>query len=114
MDEICDECREDAPELAGLALDCREIAEWMLDTASLEDRLSGSAPYLTMSAVAIAGWQLLRQARIVAVQGEPSSKRVICRYFLESIVTEACGLKSQIKRGAATILELTAPELAGL
>ena len=32
-------------------------------SASLDDRLAGSVPFLAMSAIAVAGWQLLRQAR---------------------------------------------------
>ena len=46
--------------------DCAGIGEWMIDDASLDDRLAGSVPFLTMCAVAVAGWQLLRQARAAA------------------------------------------------
>jgi hypothetical protein len=35
----------------------------MISDASLDDKLAGSVAFCTMCAVAVAGWQLLRQAR---------------------------------------------------
>ena len=56
----------DEPALFALAGECAAIAGWMRDEASLDDRLAGSVPFCTMSAVAVAGWQMLLQMRAVA------------------------------------------------
>ena len=106
---------DDAPALAALARDCREVAEWMRSTASLDDRLAGSVPFCTMMAVAVAGWQLLRQARAVADGAAPTlaaTKPVTVRFFLDRIVPEAAGLKASATAGAAALYELDASQLA--
>ena len=105
----------DAAELAALAEDCARIAEWMRDSASLDDKLAGSVPYLTMCAVAVAGWQLLRQARAAAKEGGAlaRTKPVVARYFIDQLVPEARGLKAAAMGGAALLYELDAEALAG-
>ncbi len=107
----------DAPTLATLANECAAIGAWMLSNASLDDRLAGSVPYLTMCATAVAGWQLLRQARAAADgQGSPGqakAKPVIARYFLEHLVPEALGLKAAAIAGAELLYALDAEALAG-
>ena len=107
----------DAPTLATLADECAAIGAWMLRDASLDDRLAGSVSYLTMCAVAVAGWQLLRQARAaVAGAGSPGqamAKPVIARYFLEHLVPEALGLKASATAGAELLYALDAGALAG-
>jgi alkylation response protein AidB-like acyl-CoA dehydrogenase len=116
MEEIARDAGEDAA-LAQLAQTCAGIGEWMLKDASLDDRLAGSVPFQTMCAVAVAGWQLLRQARAAARDGTPAgiarSKPVVARYFLDNIVPEAIGLKASATAGAATLYDLSAEELAG-
>ena len=89
--------------LAELAESCRAIAGWMREEASLDDRLAGSVPFTTMSAVAVAAWQLARQAHAVAAGAAPAlaaSKPVTARYFLEQIVPEALGLAAAARGGA--------------
>jgi hypothetical protein len=81
----------------------------MTTDASLDDRLAGSVPFLTMSAVAVAGWQLLRQARAADA---PKAKSTVARYFLEHIVPEAAGLKASAMAGAALLYELGAEDIA--
>ena len=107
----------DAPALAALAADCASIGEWMGKEASLDDRLAGSVPFLTMCAVAVAGWQMLRQARAAEKDGVPAalarSKPVVARYFLEHIVPEAAGQRAAATGGAALLYALDAGELAG-
>ncbi len=107
----------DAPTLAALANECAAIGQWMLRDASLDDRLAGSVPYLTMCATAVAGWQLLRQARAAAGgEGSPAqakAKPVIARYFLEHIVPETLGLKAAATAGAQLLYALDAEALAG-
>ena len=107
----------DVTSLAELAQSCAGIGEWMLKEASLDDRLAGSVPFQTMCAVAVAGWQMLRQARAAAEEGGPAgiarSKPVIARYFLDHVVPEAIGLKASAMGGAALLYDLSAEELAG-
>lgn len=112
--EIAADCG-DAPELAALAEDCRAIAAWMSSTASLDDRLAGSVPFCTMSAVAVAGWQLQRQARALAGEATPQAqaKAVVARYFATHIASEARGLKAQATAGADLLYALSAEALAG-
>ena len=100
----------DAPEIAELAKACAGIADWMSQTASLDDKLAGSVPFCTMSAVAVAGWQLQRQARDGA-GGE--AKAVVARFFAQQIATEALGLKAAAKAGSALLYALDAEALAG-
>ena len=105
----------DWPALAALAQDCREVAEWMSSSASLDDRLAGSVAFCTMAAVAVAGWQLVRQ--VVALAGEEgaqaSAKLVVARYFAEHIAAETRGLKAAAMGGAELLYALDAQALAG-
>jgi alkylation response protein AidB-like acyl-CoA dehydrogenase len=103
------------PALAALAQDCREVAEWMSGGASLDDRLAGSVPFCTMAAVAVGGWQLVRQAEALAGDDTPQaqSKRVIARYFAEHIAAETRGLKAPAMAGADLLYALDAQALAG-
>ncbi|MEY4238372.1 MAG: hypothetical protein RL339_973 [Pseudomonadota bacterium] len=112
--EIARDCA-DAPELAALAADCQAIAQWMIGAASLDDRLAGSVPFCTMSAVAVAGWQLQRQARALAGEDTPQAKAkaVVADYFAGHIASEARGLKTQATAGAGLLYALDAEALAG-
>lgn len=88
------------PALSELALECAAIGQWMLGEASLNDRLAGSVPFLTMSAVAVAGWQLLLQAREVGgIDG--GTKTTVADYFSAAIVLEALGSPRRHAREAA-------------
>ncbi len=102
--------------LATLAKECAGIARWMRDEASLDDRLAGSVPFCTMSAVAVAGWQLMKQAEAVAAGAAPAlveSKPVTVRFFLDRIVPEAMGLKAGAIGGADLLYALPTEKLAG-
>jgi len=102
--------------LAALANECADIARWMRDEASLDDRLAGSTALCTMAAVAVAGWQLNRQAEAVARGAAPSlaqTKPVTTRFFLDRIVPEALGLKAGAIAGADGLYSLPADKLAG-
>jgi alkylation response protein AidB-like acyl-CoA dehydrogenase len=105
----------DAPALAALARDCSAIAQWLLGEASLDDKLAGSVPFCTMCAVAVAGWQLLRQEQAATAAGGAlaRTKPVVARFFAEHIVAEAAGLKAAALGGAALLYDLSAAELAG-
>lgn len=104
------------PTLAHLAQDCAGIARWMRDEASLDDRLAGSVPFCTMAAVAVAGWQLMKQGEAVAAGAAPSlsqSKPVTVRFFLDRIVPEAAGLKAGAIAGADLLYTIPVEALAG-
>ncbi|MCB2058936.1 MAG: acyl-CoA dehydrogenase [Novosphingobium sp.] len=116
MDEIAREA-DDVMTLWKLSHDCKEISQWMVTEASIDDRLCGSAAFLTMCAVAVAGWQLLRQARAAGDEGIPAgiarTKPVVARYFLEHVVPEAAGLKAAATDGAGLFYALGAEDLVG-
>ena len=99
----------EAPQLGLLAQDTMAVARWMTETATLDDKLSGSVPFTTMCAVTVAGWQLLRQARVA----DGPAKRVVARFFADHIAPEARGLAASAMGGAALLYELDAVALAG-
>ncbi|MEP6784638.1 MAG: acyl-CoA dehydrogenase [Sphingomonadales bacterium] len=94
-------------------------ASWML-SASNDDRLAGSYPFLDMVAVMATGGLMARQGRIAgerlaARQGDPvflKGKLASTRFFLDHIVPEALGKASSATSGAAGLYTLTAEELA--
>ena len=113
-DIVRDAGEEDA--LANLARTCRAIGEWMRDDATLDDRLAGSVPFCTMSAVVVAGWQLTRQLRAIeggAFGGLAAAKQASVRFFLDRVVPEAAGLKASATAGAEGLYAIDADQLAG-
>ena len=67
-----------------------------------------------MAAVAVTGWQLMKQAQAVAGGQAPAlakSKPVTVRYFLDHVVPEASGLKAAATAGAGLLYELDAEAL---
>ena len=116
MAELARDTAADAPGLSALAATCANLAEWMARDASLDDRLAASVPFCTMSAVAVAGWQLLLQKRAVASGEAPAlaaTKPVTTEYFLTHIVSEAAGLEASVRAGASLLYTLSAEQLAG-
>jgi alkylation response protein AidB-like acyl-CoA dehydrogenase len=114
MAEIVHDAAGEAP-LARLAERCAAIGAWMRTEASLDDRLAGSVPFCTMCAVAVAGWQMLRQARAVEAGEAPALARrkpVTARYVLDQLVPEAAGLEAAARGGAALLYSLDAGEIA--
>ncbi|MFW2446253.1 MAG: acyl-CoA dehydrogenase [Qipengyuania pacifica] len=107
---------QDEPTLAALAADCEAVAKWMRADASVDDRLAGSVPFCTMLAVAVAGWQLLRQLQAIqdgAVPELAATKAASVRFFLDRILPEARGLTAAATAGAESLYTLTAEQLAG-
>jgi alkylation response protein AidB-like acyl-CoA dehydrogenase len=107
--DVVTDCSE-APQLKALAEDCVAVAQWMASEASLDDKLAGSVPFCTMAATAVAGWQLLRQARD---GGGSEAKTVVARYFAEHLAPEARGLKTAAMAGSELLYALDAAALAG-
>ena len=83
-------------------------------TASIDDRLAGSTPFLTMVSVAVCGWLLERQMRIAAAQDSAfhKAKVAVAGYYLAHIVPEALGLAASARAGAAGLYALSAEEMA--
>ncbi len=94
------------------------VAAWML-TAEIDDRFSGSAPFLTMLSVAVAGWLMERQARVaaerlVAGAGDPTflkSKIGTAAFFLRVIVAEALAQEAGARAGGALYCGMSNAEL---
>ena len=97
--------------LRALAGDCRAVAAWMRGGASADDKLAGSVPFCTMLAVAVAGWQLLRQLR--SFKEAPRAKAASVRFFVDRIVPEARGLLASATAGADSLYAPSVEELAG-
>ncbi len=112
---------QDETALAALLGDVEEAVNWMRSDASVDDRMAGSYPVLTMLSVLTCGWLMLRQHRIAAKQLEAGqgdsaflkAKRVTTRYYLDQMVPEARGLKAAAMGGAELLYSLSADELAG-
>ncbi|MFC4292744.1 acyl-CoA dehydrogenase [Sphingorhabdus arenilitoris] len=110
----------DAPTLKELAGACTEVASWMLNQASIDDRLSGSYAFTTMVSVATCGWLMATQLRAAqaGLDGDPDNaflkaKTVTCRYYLDVMVAEALSLKNSAMAGADLLYALSAEEMAG-
>ena len=81
--------------------------------APVEDRLAGSAPFLTMCAVLVAGWLMERMARTATGDGEHDQRtRAAADYFIAAIVTEATGLAAAAGYGAESLNSVAAGVLA--
>ncbi len=105
--------------LAPLADAVEEVAGWMLrDGASTDDRLAGSYPLLTMTAVLVAGALMKRQSGVAAKmlaagEGDPGFLRMkvaAADYFTRVITSEVLGLKASATNGAEPLYDL--PEAA--
>jgi len=115
FDDIVRDAKDELS-LAMLATECAKIARWMRDEASLDDRLAGSVPFCTMAAVAVTGWQLMKQAQAIASGVSPAlaeTKPVTVRFFLDRIVPEAAGLRAGATAGADLLYALPAEKLVG-
>ncbi|MGH6781385.1 MAG: acyl-CoA dehydrogenase, partial [Sphingomonadaceae bacterium] len=93
----------EAVELRSL-IDTIEAVAAHLASASTDDRLAASYPFLTMLSVAVAGWLMERQGRIAAMtEGDPAfltMKQAAARFYVNQIVPEAEGLKAAALSGA--------------
>jgi alkylation response protein AidB-like acyl-CoA dehydrogenase len=105
--------------LLHLANAVEAATDWML-SASAEDRLAGSYPYLDMVAVMAAGALMARQhvvasSKLASGEGDPvfmKAKVATTRFFLDHLVPEALGKAASATAGAAGLYTLTAEELA--
>ena len=112
MVEIANDAASE-PALASLARSCGAVGHWMLEDATLDDRLAGSVAFQTMCAVTVAGWQLMKQARTSASESGnlARTKQVVARHFIDCLVPETAGLIGQAQGGSALFYELGTAEL---
>ncbi|MEL6874680.1 MAG: acyl-CoA dehydrogenase [Pseudomonadota bacterium] len=109
----------DEPALSALAEAVEDVASWMSSgDASIDDRLAGSYPFMTMLATATCGMLMKQQYAIAKSElGEGSdpflqSKLVTTRYYLDHIVPEAMGLKPAAMGGADILYALDSDALS--
>lgn len=101
-----------------LATACDDVAQWLAagDT-SIDDRLAGSYPFLTMLATATCGMLMKKQYGIAETEladgDDPflKAKLVTARYYLDHLVPEALGLKAAAMGGADILYALNTQEL---
>ena len=109
LSALLDEVKADAAgetELMMLVADCETVAQHLL-SASPDDRMAGSYPFLTMLSTAVSGWLLVRQvAALEGYDGDPAfaaMKRAAARFHLDQIVPEARGLKAAATASAEVL-----------
>jgi hypothetical protein len=112
--ELCTEIRAEARHPAVIALvDAVEDIAAHLLAAGIDDRLAASSPFLTMSATAVCGWLMEREAG--AASGDDPflrRKRAVAAFYLDQIVPEALGLRAAAVANAATLFAIEADVLA--
>ncbi|MDJ0276495.1 acyl-CoA dehydrogenase [Sphingomonas sp. 2R-10] len=94
--------------------DTQAVARWMLE-ASVDDRLAGSYPFLTMLSTCVCGWLLERQGRALGTVDDPdfvARKRAAVGFYLDRIVPEARGLGMAAMAGAGGLYALSAEQFA--
>ncbi len=101
-----------------LAMTVEDIANWMASgDASIDDRLAGSYPFMTMLATATCGMLMKKQQRIAEAElaggNDPflKAKLVTTRYYLDHLVPEVMGLKAAAMGGADILYSLDSEEL---
>ena len=93
---------------------CERVAKYMR-SASVDDRLAGSYPFLTMLSVAVCGWLMEKSGRIAAPgDGSPflEAKAAAARFYVSHIVPEAMGLEAGACAGAEALYGIPADYLA--
>ena len=109
FDGLVADVEAEATDPALIALtDAVEITAATLREASPEDRLAGSTPFLTMSAVMVAGWLI---ERLAASPDADERTRAAAAHFVASVVPETIGLGMAAGNGAAPLYAVPAAAL---
>jgi alkylation response protein AidB-like acyl-CoA dehydrogenase len=102
--------------LGALIAACERVAA-RLQSASADDRLAASYPFLTMLSVAVCGWLMARQlAALEREEADPAFaavKRAACRFYLDQMVPEAAGLEAAASASADILYSMPAEAFAG-
>ena len=101
------EAEAEHPMLIALT-DSVEVAAASLRSASADDRLAGSYPFLTMCSVMVAGWLVERLAKAPEANARD---RAAAEYFCSVVVPEALGLGAGAESGAALLYACEAAAL---
>jgi hypothetical protein len=108
LERLLDEIPGEGP-LGELKAACRDVAGRLL-SASQDDRLAASYPFLTMLSVAVSGWLMARQ--LETAEGSDADpqflemKKAAARFYLEQVVPEASGLKAAAMAPAELLYSL--------
>jgi len=102
------EAEAEHPMLIALT-DAVEVAATSLRSASNDDRLAGSYPFLSMCSVMVAGWLVERLAKAPDANDRD---RAAAEYFCAVVVPEALGLGAGAESGAALLYAVPAEALA--
>jgi len=116
LDSLIADIRAEAEDERLVALaDAVEVLVATARNSEADDRLAGSYPLLTMTAVLAAGWLMERLGRVIdrgeAGEGD-AGRRSAIEYFLCAIVPEALGLGAGAGVGAGLLYRAPAEELA--
>ncbi len=101
--EILDEAED--PRLHDLVAEVVRLGGQLL-TATIDDRLAASVPYLTMVSVMTCGWLMERQGRAAAAQPGFArdsfllEKHAVAKWYVAHMVPEALGLAASVELGA--------------
>ncbi len=108
----------DGGPLANLAAATGRVLHWMQEDASVDDKLGGSVPFLTMFATLVCGWLMHRQ-RAAAIEelGDDDdaflkAKIAAADYYIAAMVPEATGLEASARAGVPFLYALTPNEMA--
>ncbi|MDI1363467.1 MAG: acyl-CoA dehydrogenase, partial [bacterium] len=92
--------------LKALIATCDSIGRDLM-SATTDDRLAGSYPFLTMLSVAVCGWLMERQARGAGDDAFGQAKRVTVAFYLDQILPEAFGLEAAACAGAKALYAIS-------
>jgi alkylation response protein AidB-like acyl-CoA dehydrogenase len=115
FDSLIADVREEAADERLIALaDAVEILVESARIAEPDDRLAGSYPLMTMTAVLVAGWLMERLARAIdsGAAEANAGRRAAIDYFLAAVVPEALGLGAAAGLGAELLYRAPAELLA--
>ena len=105
----------EAEELRSMIDAVEQVADH-LGSASTDDRLAASYPFLTMLSVAVAGWLMERQGREASRDTGDSPflamKRAAATYYVKQILPESIGLKAAACASAEPLFALDSQAFA--
>jgi hypothetical protein len=106
---------EDEEHLSALIADCEAVAVH-LGSASIDDRMAASYPFLTMLSVAVCGWLMALQLRAAeSADADPAfiaMKKAAGRFYLDQVVPEARGLVASATASAKMLYAVEAEAFA--
>ncbi|HEX8213852.1 MAG TPA: acyl-CoA dehydrogenase [Allosphingosinicella sp.] len=115
---LIEEIRSDGGRpLEPLLDEIEDVIAWMNESErTVDDRMAGSYPLLTMMAVAVSAWLMKGQEDVAdqmqaCGEGDPlfiGMKLAACSYYRQCVVSEAIGLKAAARHGKESIYAVPA------